>query len=462
MKRAILRTLLLLPPFLLLMGHTDCAHTHYSLSLKPQGEEMQRHLILQRHSGEAGQLKALEVNPEELKKLKALYPEALASKDGGQEWYFQGRWTHQSPQDIGGAGHYLRLESEMGCLSLYSERFRGHLDQAGHLRAGLQLLDQLLDLGIAWMDLELKDQPGQAQLHAFLDGPLRQDLQNLGLMAFQAIRQREQGLKSGEALAARALLYLQERGHLSPTALPKILSALHYRAERQEQALFQILRRLLARGMGIPDEQPIPKALRFLKGFKSVEAQLESHLEQHPKYQARLRAWAVSKQGPKPKAWIITEELAQRFLELEFAGSTQHIDVRLKLPLKPLRSNGRWAQEQGLLIWDEAPFKGGAAQPYLIYAVWSEVNSQAQKQLFGSIPLQGEALARYVLWRQGLSPQEAQEWGTLLKSLRADDSALNTFRFSTDPPPAKRKGVSLADFPRRLLKRSKSIEQAEP
>ena len=87
---------------------------------------------------------------------------------------------------------------------------------------------------------------------------------------------------------------------------------------------------------------------------------------------------------------------------------------------------------------------------------WSAPDEAFQAAHFGKVILRDEPLARYCLWRQALTGQEAVEWDEFLEKLWPGETLrerLGQFRFSSDAPPtpANESPPSLADAARQLI-----------
>ena len=131
--------------------------------------------------------------------------------------------------------------------------------------------------------------------------------------------------------------------------------------------------------------------------------------------------------------------------------------VKLASETQPFATNGDWDAKNSQVIWMKTIIKDSPF-PAFCYAFWSVPNANFQTKHFGSVILDGEDLAGYVLWRKGLSKADAEEWDEFVSGLRAGEDVipkLESFSFSADRD-AVRKGKkplgrSLADTPRQLI-----------
>ncbi len=130
--------------------------------------------------------------------------------------------------------------------------------------------EQLTDLLLGWFESELGEQANFDRLRRFIDEDLRRDLKNLAVYAWAASATMREEEKPGETESwIRIWLYLCERGYLSAKDLPKLVRAV---SQGDLGPLLRIVQRVVARTMGIPDNQPIPKSLAFLAGPDEAKA----------------------------------------------------------------------------------------------------------------------------------------------------------------------------------------------
>jgi hypothetical protein len=463
-----------------LSGNTECQYNQYELDLKPTGHELERKLTCSRqgsdgeqHGSEGEQPHQVRVFDEaELKQISAQYSKRLTPKNA-EIHIFKDKFMITMPEDIGGAGRYLRLTSLMGNASVYSERFRGDADQAAQLDQALKGVDRLVDYLIGWLSVELKDQPGLSLLSEFCDKQLRKDLHNLVVYMALAERLFYFDKKSSEEMGLRVVHYLVEQGYFTMTRVPKLAGAF-YRSQIDKRApeLMAEVQRFLATKMGVADSKPVPKALNFLSDAEQAEKSLAEYLKTTPEYKKRWNKWSLEKKSnpevtaPNPLS-LVGDLILGEIVRLDFSTNDQ-LSIRLHLKTQPYLSNGKWVKASGRLEWTDLEIRSKTGLPTFAYAYWAEPDDKFQNKHFGKVVLKEEALAEYVVWRNGLNAREGVEWDDFLKKLKPQAAEkmlarLAEFRFSSekDKPDAQADRPSLAETPIRLIGSGLSLE-SEP
>ena len=195
-----------------------CIHNYYRVEITPDGDGFQRELTCWRSEGE----KDSELQPfdqQEIEKIRPLY-QGHETTDGGKKHKFSGRFTNQTPADVGGAGSYTRFVSPLGTLTCYVERFRGNDDLRGELARRNAAADRLVDLLQGWLASKLGQEPGFDNLRRFLDKDFRRDVKNLILYAWSGNLASEYLAESEGEFLVRAGQYLCERGYAKPEEVP--------------------------------------------------------------------------------------------------------------------------------------------------------------------------------------------------------------------------------------------------
>jgi hypothetical protein len=434
-----------------------CEHDHFVVEVTPDGETFQRKLTCWHLYGE-GDKEIRPLAPEKLTRIGKLY-EKTETVEGGKKHLFTGRFTGQTPADVGGAGSYTHFTSPLGSTSSYVERFRGSDDLEAELSQRRAAADQLTDLAIGWLESELGQQPGFEQLKKFLDRDLRQDLKNLALYGWAGDAMKTQQSDLGTEFLLRAAQYLCERGYASPKDAPGLARA----AFSEDPApLLKHLQRLVARKMGLPADRPLPDALAFLSDPQRLRASWNKYGSTTELFQKRLKKWKEEKQTdpnatqPTPEDLLI-ELVGQLVFEFRLFAADDTLELKLHSGQKPYATNGQWDEQAASLSWSE-DLRHDAPLPVFCFALWSQPERAFQEAHFGKVLLSGEELAEYVLWYRGLDSREAGEWDRFIAGCKpgADlKPALETFRFSGDrqPDPNKpdEKPASLADTPRGLI-----------
>lgn len=431
MKRLLLPATALAAALLL----TGCPRNEYVVELKPDGDALERVLTCQRYDGDSNARKPQEFPEQELAALKALYPRHEFDA-ASHRHTFRGRVVSVTPDDVGGAGTFLRYATSLGTVSVYTERFRGQDDQWARLERRARSADRFTDLLIGWLETELGKEPGFAKLRVFLDAKFRHDLKNASLMMYQAELAERFDRDAPREFAVRAAQFLHERGYFKRDELPLVLDLINGSETKTEALAF--LKRWLAERMGAAAGAPAPKALDFLDDERRVDESLESFMQKTDVYQERLAAWKEEHAGDPhadlPKPADVLGGVALEAFDLELAPTLDELTVRLSLPAAPVFTNGKWDEAKREVVWQAGiEPKKPRRLPVLCHAIWGAPDAAFQKARFGKVTVTGERLARYALWRVNLPEKQAAEWEAFLAALRpgGDLSAkLDGFHFT--------------------------------
>ena len=107
-----------------------CQHDCFVVEITPRGEQFERrltcwHVKPATQDGETAEIQPL--SNEELARLAKLYDRRETPGDA-KKHVFVGKFSGQTPGDVGGAGSYTHFPSKLGTLCVYVERFRGDDD----------------------------------------------------------------------------------------------------------------------------------------------------------------------------------------------------------------------------------------------------------------------------------------------------------------------------------------------
>ncbi len=465
--RAHPRALWVLPAALVLAG---CDHDVYEVHLVPLDAGFRRTLECRRIDRDEHGREVLKPMPQEtLDRLAGLYGGGPAPLSAARRFPFVGEFAEAVPDDVGGAGYCRTWPSSLGTLGLYAERFRGTDDQAATLEMRLQAADRLAELLADWLRPRLGQTPGSDRLLAFAADGLRKDLRNLAAMAWAGNFARDAGFAkppaaAGQATAARAALFLAERGYLLPADIPAWSSALAEQGKVSGSLapLAPLLAHAVARRAGLPPDSEAILALRQELGRDTLLQGLMEFLRTTPEWQALKADWEQRRQqdpaAGEPSPGDVLGNLAATAAGFgPGSAGEDELVVRLAVPLEPFETNGAWDPEKGTVRWETA-LPGPAGAPFLAYAAWAEPAAAVQTERFGRVALRGRALAAYVLWLHGLAPEERAEWEAFLDRLRpqGDPAArVAEFRFEHEreagPPADENLAASRAQPARELL-----------
>jgi hypothetical protein len=434
-----------------------CEYDRYAVEMTPDGDSCRRVLTCWREETNGGKDEVPTLKPlpqEELDRIAKLYPNE-PQESGPAKRIFTGCFKGALPSDVGGAGTYTRLTTELGDLFTYSERFRGDDDQARVLADMSYAADRLTDVLILWFEPELKEDPHWPKLRGFMETDLRQDIKNGALYLWMA------GPAGNlEWSFARAAQYFQERGYFQPQDVPA------WKADSPAggKLVMEIVRRFVASRMGLTPEAPAPPSLGFLSSDERAEASWDRFRAESPAYRDWLAAldlkrlrWKpredAARGKDKPDVKDSLGDLLGPSLVMLAGDDADHVGVTLVCKVAPLYTNGTYDAAKGAIAWSEA-LRKSPFLPVLCTATWDASDESFQKAHFGRTVLAGEDLAAYVLWRKLLSEADAKEWMAFLDALKPDGGLVEkvkAFRFLSDPKPAPGATGSLANQPRDLI-----------
>jgi len=273
---------------------TGCEHDVYVVEVTPKGDSFERKLTCWHVGGattpeDQAQPNITPLAQDKLERLEQVYADGRWSKDGKKRVFIE-TFKSQTPTDVGGSGTYTRYTSSLGEIVIYAERFRGNDDLAAQLARRHAAADQLVDLLIGWFRSEIGKEPDFARLHEFLDTNLRQDLKNMALYIWTGDAVARCGGNAEGEFAARALQYLRERGYVSAKDLPHLARVMS-NTEGQPGPMVSMISRVLARKMGVPEDEPVPECLEFLTNLERVEASFEAYVRTTGLYKKALEEW---------------------------------------------------------------------------------------------------------------------------------------------------------------------------
>ena len=410
--------------------------------MTPEGDSVVRTLDYGRSDDQA-------VDPERLEAIAKVYDaDPKAREAGGHR--LKGAFSGRLPNDVGGHGQYLRYPSQFGVTIVYLERFRGDTDLAGRVKRTLAAGDTLADVLIGWFGAEMGEAKGYPALKEFFDKQLRRDLKDLALTLWAG------NIKGDDisAAIARGTQVLVERGYIRPDEVPTMIravmelenamggSAPATQPSAKPGRLLGIIRRLLARKMGVADDAPIPESLAFLADAETMEESVKKYLESTQTHKDALARWEKAKKddpdAPRPKPEEAVSEISALLdLDFDLFDSNDEVTVALVGPKDgEVHTNGERNEKTGRITWDfrlKGFGKPTSRLPELCYAAWSEPDVKAQEKRFGKVVLTGENLPAYCMWRQSMSKAEAAEWDAFVATLEPGEALtekLEAFRFS--------------------------------
>jgi hypothetical protein len=423
---------------------TGCPQNNYTVELKPQTNAVERTLIFYRADGAAsnGTPNYESFPSNELAKITLSYPSSEIKKDG-YRLTAVGKFAGRLPDDVGGAGSFTNLQSPLGDVGFYLERFRGNDDFAAQTLARFKAADQITGLVIGWAQKQFGRNPGYENLRKFLDEDFRNDLKNVAQYCWLGNASAISNTNASEEFAIRFGQYLLERGYLKLSDL----SAAYLIFQGDTFTLLPLLHRLAIEKMGIPASHPVPQSLDILSNPDALGKSWSNYLARTPVYLAKVREWKIQKKSnpklvaPSPID-VLGDPVEQLIGMLWMSGENDHLTVKLQLNHAPLHSNGKWID--GQVIWQTDLDNNPSALPVICYADWSTPSVPFQQKHFGRVILDGQNLSEYCLWRNSLSPDRETEWDSFVARLNpAQDLAkqLAAFHWSSSPESLTAKNV---------------------
>lgn len=439
----------------MLLVVTGCPHNDYTVRLTPHGHQVTRMLDCDTADGTdaQGQPKYGSFSTNELALIRSLYPPADGNEPASNApCHFVGTFTTKLPGDVGGAGEYLFTTNLLGAVGFYGERFRGNDDLAQMADQRNAAADQLTDLLLGWTYDRMWRDPLYPQLHRFLDRDFRRDLKNFGNYWWEGQLANGYQTNFNAEFVFRLGQYLHERGYFRVDEVPNLLAALQ---GDDTPAWNRLLTRMVARKIGIADDQPVPAALNCLTNSASLAAYVSTSDAYHQKIRAWQQARRTQPDLKQPTPDDVTGDLLGRIMPFELFGEPDHLTVALDLPAAPLQSNGHWDADRQQVRWQTLIETREHPEhlPYSCYALWVVPDASFQTAHLGRTALTGPALLTYTLWRAGVSPEVGTAWDAFLSELQpgADVRKLiDAYHFPTDPV-GSRIARSASD-PRELLK----------
>jgi hypothetical protein len=149
--------------FFLFMA-SGCKEYKYIIEMEPTNKGLERKLTC------IGDFNSLYLD-----QIAGFYPIRISTNS------FMGTFTNETPNDIGGAGFYSYISTQMGTAHMYSERFRGNDDLVGKIETTKEKVNTLVDFLCGWLFYEFGSDPNMAKLQDFCRNGLKHDAENIAL-----------------------------------------------------------------------------------------------------------------------------------------------------------------------------------------------------------------------------------------------------------------------------------------
>ena len=452
----------------------SCEEDEYLIEMRPSGQGLERKLTVGRYDQSKGKKVYSHFPPKTLAAIAELYPTQLKTSNPKIHG-FMGTFVERTPNDVGGAGTYKRLQTAIGSAFIYVERFRGN-DQPSEVLAEMsRSAERLTKLLTGWLKSEFGQHKEFPKIRRFIDEDLRKDIKNLSIYLWLGSNESRHFWQEGpgkndrenvqKEIAARAFQYLFERNYLVAQDLAVFMKI---EEEQPTELLEPLIRKFLAGKLKLVDQKLIDELTTLLTDSEQLEKSLSDYLASTDEYKKRLtdykkelREFEKSQKHPQPdtitnmdeslsspeppEPHALLQEIIRGLLNVEFRPMSDKLRVELCIGHEPVATNGKWKEKDKRIIWSTnltARYAQSSQLPELCYAVWCRPDEESQKNHFGKTILEGEQLLRYCLWYESLSKTEAAQWDTLLETLQPGEDLLNrlaAFRFThgraTPPKP---------------------------
>jgi hypothetical protein len=440
----------------LLCTLSGCVRTEYDILVEPAGEDLYRQITIDRvglittsvesEDGQAAELQWETADPgkAEVGRIAQLYDTAtplLQRKKKGplgetkESVTFGKKFNSKTPNDVGGAGFYARIKTNLGTCHLYMERIRGCDDQASILQNAFEQADKATDRLRDWLKAQLLNDADLPRLLQFLDNEWRNDAKNLTLAAWTSRNTpRLLGSAAGQAgqtvateATARVLAYLIERRYLHASDLPTLYRALN--DDRPEEVIKPLVSRMLTEKVGVKSKE-IHDLFAAAAGNPTAAMMSIQHWnDPDSPFHPWARSWRQTPRPPEGQNSADQRKFrrggAIMLWRMFFTGRSQLLELlnppnkmtfRLRTGTQPLHTSGQWMRKKGLVTWSD--LLDSEHLPMLCHALWCKENEEFQTAHFGRVILTGQALVEYCVWRKSLTPKEADKWDGFLGSCK--------------------------------------------
>lgn len=387
---------------LILAAIAGCEEYEYTIEMQPGESELKRRLILE---GDLPQ--------EEIDAVEKIY------EDKGNN-IFEASFNGRIPSHTKGSGHYTSLNTKMGRMVIYSERFKGTDDILSEVNEFFADLDKSIDFVKFWFKIELENHPNYHNLEKFFDVDLRKDLKNIVLqLMIDQVRSLNAEELNTESMV-RIGHYLLDRGYFGPEYLPLLIGEVELDWEDDGEAEFIGLVRTFIAGKLDCNEND--EALAFLRDSGTIEASVMK---------------AVKKMRPDLGEEDLDDALKDILPDFEMLldifPDKDKIEATLYSQYEPISTNGEWDEDAKKVIWTvETRRKHALRYPAFFYAILSIPDEEYQEKHFGGIILEDEGLAKYCYWHKYLTKKQMAEWDTFLEEIGPSEdlpAKLSSFKF---------------------------------
>ncbi len=407
-----IRYLILYAALLLVVLVGGCDDERYSIEMKPRGDGVERKLVV---SGK--------FSDETRARISGLYGKQIDVNS------FVGTFVENLPNDVGGAGYYIRFGSQMGESMVYCERFKGDNNLSESVEQVQLIAERFVDFLVGWLAYELGDDPNFVRLKDFFDDRVRNDARNVVIFWWLGDVLSPYDENASRTATMRVKHYLVEQGYFDWKEA--LLLDCSY---KDEELRLLSLRRIVSDKMGYSCGKTAGGRLGFLSNAEVADESMQGYLQTTDYYLKEMEEWEGRKKEPNEKPPEIDfDDYVMRDIDFDYDlfGTGQRVEVKLLCKDKPFESNGKWDPNTMHVGW-AAKIAGAGKLPTLFYARCSEPNEEFQKEHFGKLVLSEKALAEYCSWRDSLNEENEREWDSFVADLDPNqdlEEEIGTFRF---------------------------------
>jgi len=449
---------------------TGCTQTTlvYDLKMKVEGGKLKRSifcgqkntsLFVRKEKGRKSHKAVPEFPETKLKQIASEYGLAETPRPAVGKFIFQGVFSENTPNDVGGGGRFFHGSTNLGSTTFYAERFVGNDNAASSIRDRFDAADEFAHFIDEWLKTKLGEKAGWENIHQYVVGPMAEDIVNAGLFLWlPSARENtwrqgsdEYEEPNGPDFVARLLLYFAERDYFSPNDVPGIYGALKSEGSEEQRfsAFFHSIREPLAKKLALPKNAPILDELGNMLSPEKSEESLRAFSKHWKKSVAKGEETADREEVVSPPE-DIPSELLSRAVGIQSLFNLMHIELSavFEADAAPFHTNGQWDEKKKQIVW-KGEVRDGAPLPSIAYAIWATPTVAAQQKHFGKVVLKDENLAQYVLWRESLSSEHKNKWEAFLASLGPDSdlpAAIASFSFSEETESRGDSAITIKDL----------------
>ncbi|MBN1795152.1 MAG: hypothetical protein JW804_00615 [Sedimentisphaerales bacterium] len=363
--------------------------------------------------------------PEQLKRISELYNN---KKIAGN--HFIGVFEGKLPDDVGGAGFYSRISTEMGTAHTYSERFGGKDDLKKTIGEISDSVNKIVNFFCGWLDYEFGHDPDLNKLRDFCQNRLRYDAENFALNLWLCKWQAEIVENESSDFTMQLIHHLIEHDYI------ELSDIYNFNDSNNNEQSKKLICKILAKKSGLTEEIVHKKFNRFFDE-KIFEKSLNSYYKTTSIYKQLWEKKKLEESDPNTEPPDFDDFIEDEIkIHFNIWSPVHKIQVVIKCTEEPFETNGDWDANDLKLTWS-GTVNDNIIIPLHVYCFWSNPDKAFQQEHFGKIILSNQALTEYCAWQANLDEGKAKQWSQFLKTLKPDDSLksnIEKFYFSDEKP----------------------------